>query len=328
MKNRFPAVRATIMAMGVLACAASAGPVAAAPDDCDRACLKDHVDQVLAGLLHHDASSLPLAEHYRSIFNGKPDKPGEGEIWRVIDKIDFHQYVPDPKSGQIAFFGVAEQDRKRGTLFLRLAVAHGKLTDIELIAGNRILGGVPGLISPNPFYDYVLPPAQRRTREQLIAIADSYFQGLQVHDGSKVPVSADCRRFEDGVQTSLNAVFMPLPCNGLQPFTYMDATANRMYPVVDVERGLVVGQMVIQVSKAAGPPSAPPPSSAAEKSAAAAAVAATEANVAAGMIMPFNEFRNKPHDTIIHELFKIVDGRIIEIQTIRLDRPYGWGGGW
>jgi hypothetical protein len=46
------------------------------------------------------------------------------------------------------------------------------------------------------------------------------------------------------------------------------------------------------------------------------------------MVMPYNEFRNKPHDTIIHELFKVVDGKITEIQTIRLDRPHGWGGGW
>jgi hypothetical protein len=142
---------------------------------------------------------------------------------------------------------------------------------------------------------------------------------LERHDGSQVPVSADCRRFEDGVQTSLNPVFLPLACNDFAPFSYMDKTANRLYPIVDVERGLVLGQMVIQVSKAAGPPSAPPPGTAG---------APFQVNPASGMVMPANEFRHQPHDTLIHELFKIVDGKITEIQAIRLDRPYGWGGGW
>ena len=232
----------------------------------------------------------------------------------------YRQSVVDPTSGQAALFAVAAEDHKRGTLFARLKLAHGKVVELETITGERVIDGVPGLISPNPFFNYVLPPAQRRTREQLIAIADSYFEGLQRHDGSQVPVSEDCRRFEDGVQTSLNPVFLPLACNDFAPFKYMDKTANRLYPIVDVERGLVLGQMVIQVSQAAGPPSGPLPG--------AGSAPPHVVNSATGMVMPANEFRHKPHDTIIHELFKVVDGRITEIQTIRLDRPYGWGGGW
>ncbi|MGH7169144.1 MAG: hypothetical protein ACRELG_02560 [Gemmataceae bacterium] len=322
MKTLLSGSAATTAALCMLALATSARADAASR--CDRACLKGHVDQYLQALLAHDPSTLPLAANYKAIYNGKPTKVGQDASWKTLDQIAYHQYVMDPKTEEAAFFGVAVQHQKRGTLFLRLAVRNGKLTFIETIAGKRTLSGVPGLISPNPFFNYVLPPSQRHTRKQLIAIANSYFQGLQDHDGSKVPVSRDCRRFEDGVQTSLNPVFMPLACNDFRPFTYMDATADRIYPIVDVARGLVLGQMVIRVSKAAGPPSGPPPGSASG----AKAGRRYFPSPASGMVMPPNPYFRKPHDTIIHELFKVVNGKITEIQTIRLDRPYGWGGGW
>ena len=294
-----------------------------AASDCDRACLQGHLDQFINAVLKHEPAALPLASGAKVIHNGKPDEQLADEgLWKNTESITYRQSVLDPGAGQAALFAVAAADHKRGTLFVRLKVEHGKLAVIETIAGERVLDGVPGLISPNPLFNYVLPQQQRRSREQLVAIADSYFEGLEKHDGSKVPISDDCRRMEDGVQTSLNPVFLPLTCNDFAPFKYMDKTANRLYPIVDVERGLVLGQMVIQVSQAAGPPSAPPPG------AAGGAGAPYQVNPATGMVMPANEFRRKPHDTIIHELFKVVDGRITEIQTIRLDRQYGWGGGW
>ncbi len=311
-----------MVALGAPAHADAAPPAAAGR--CDRACLEGYVQQYLRALLAHDPGALPLAAHYRALYNGKPTRVGEDPSWQRIDQIAYHQYVMDPTTEQAAFFGVAVHDQKRGTLFLRLAVRHGELTFIETIAGKRTLGGVPGLISPNPFFNYVLPPSQRRSRRQLIAIANRYFQGLQDHDGADVPVSHDCRRFEDGVQTSLNPVFMPIACNDFRPFTYIDATADRIFPIVDVARGLVLGQMVIRVSKAAGPPAAPltgPQTRAQGKR-------PYVPSPLSGMVMAPDRYFRKPHDTIIHELFKIVNGRITEIQTIRLDRPYGWGGGW
>lgn len=314
------------MAILAAACAGvlSLTSAPASAQACDRACLKGYMDQYLDALVRHEASKLPVAAGATIIYNGKPAKL-DSEIWKVVDNIHFRQYVMDPTTEEVALFGVAVQDYKRGTLFVRLAVKGGKLTVIEQVAGERTQDGVPGLISPNPFYDYVLPPNQRRSRKELIRIADSYFEGLEKHTGKAVPISADCRRFEDGVQTTLNPVFLPLSCNDFGPFGYMDATANRLYPIVDVARGLVLGQMVIQVSQAAGPPTAPVGAAA---SRAPQRPARPPVNPISGMIMPGNEFRGKPHDTIIHELFKIVDGKITEIQTIRLDRPYGWGGGW
>ncbi len=280
---------------------------------CDRACLISHADRFLEALVAHDPTSLILASNVRVTVNGEIEAPG-GPTWALIDEITFHQYVADPSTGQVAFYGVAEEgEGLRGTLFLRLKVEQDKLSEIELILGERRLDGVPGLISPNPLFNYILPESQRRDRETLIAIADSYFEGLEIHDGSAVPVTSDCRRFEDGVQTSLNPVFMPVACNTFSPFTYMDRTANRSYPVVDVARGLVLGQMVIEVSTPKGPP---------------ATSDRRSVNPISGMVMPPSDMRSQPRNTIIRELFKVVDGQIMEIQTVRLDRPYGTGDGW
>jgi hypothetical protein len=263
-----------------------------------RAYLTSFVDTFLDGLLKHDASKLPLAPNCRTTFNGK-EATLDGEIWQCIDKISFRQYLADPEAGQVVFFGIAEEVGKRGTFFLRLKVVDGRLTELEMLAGDRMPNGALGLISVNPLYDCVLPLAHQRSREQLVAIADSYFEGLERHDGANVPVTPDCRRFEDGVQTSLNPMGRNTLANDLSSYDYMDRVKERFYPIVDIERGLVFGGMVIEVSK--------PPT-----------------HTFASTSPLFFE----PHDTIIREIFKVIDGRIAEIQAIRLDRPYMWGGGW
>ena len=182
----------------------------------------------------------------------------------------------------------------------------------------RTPDGVSGLTSPNRLFEYVLPRNQRRSRAELVGIADSYCEGLEKHTSGKPPISEDCRRIEDGVQTSLNPVFVQLTCNDFSPFTYITKIDQRIYPIVDAERGLVLAQVVLKVPVVA----AAPPANAN------AAPARPAVNPVSGMVLPPSEWRSKPRDTIIHELFKVIDGKIVEIQTIRLDRPPGTGGGW
>lgn len=289
----------------------------AAADTCNRACLQGYMDRYLEALVKHDVAAVPLAAHARVIHNGLASGV-DNEDWKLIDGIAYRQYAVDPTTGEVALIGVANENFKRGTLFVRLAVEKQKLTLVETIAGGRTPDGVPGLISPNPLFDYTLPAKQRRSRQELIAIADGYFTGLEQHVSGKTPVSADCRRIEDGVQTSINPVFVQLPCNDFRPFTYIVKVDQRIYPIVDQERGLVLGQVVLKV-----PEVAPPPAASAN-----AAPTRPSVNPVSGMVLPPSEWRSKPRDTIIHELFKVIDGKIVEIQTIRLDRPYGTGGGW
>ena len=103
-----------------------------------------------------------------------------------------------------------------------------------------------------------IPPAQRLTRQQMIAIADGYFTGLQKNDGKGIgstgtyPFTNDCHRIENGSPTTN----VPPPANqkpGTINLFSMDCLAqfkmglyyvvqnihSRRYPLVDQERGVV-----------------------------------------------------------------------------------------
>lgn len=175
-------------------------------------------------------------------------------------------------------------------------------------AGHSYLN-LRGLAAPNPYFEEVLPKESRSTREQLIAIADSYFEGLEKHSGAAVQTAPKCRRFENGNQTSLNPLGNNWPCDEMDDYVYMDKIKERRFPIVDVERGVVVGAMVIEVSK----PKAP-------------AVPIT--NPGTGPNPQSIPLFSRPHDTLIQEVFKISNGKIQEINVIRQDMPYRWGGGW
>ena len=49
----------------------------------------------------------------------------------------------------------------------------------------------------------MVPPAQRRTREELMKIVNTYFTGIENNAGDKPPIfSSHCQRLEDGHPTS------------------------------------------------------------------------------------------------------------------------------
>src|SRR5581483_11241682 len=91
-------------------------------------------------------------------------------------------------------------------------VAH-RITEIESI-GARLgatLGGGPSGVprtdqlgdAPRPQFVTPLPPDKRRTREQLTAIANAYFTGIENNSGDEPPPFADdCLRLENGTQTT------------------------------------------------------------------------------------------------------------------------------
>ncbi|EGX99487.1 hypothetical protein AZA_90291 [Nitrospirillum viridazoti Y2] len=269
------------------------------------------MDQYIDAIPTHDRKDLPVAKNVRETVNGRVSDAQSDYFWKLIDGVPYRQVAADPSSGQVALLGVVTEAGARGPYWLRLKIQNRQIVDIEQIIGERSAGGVPGLVSPNPYFDQILPEKSRSTREQLLAIADGYFEGLQRHDGSAVQSAPGCRRFENGNQTSINPLGNNWPCNQMDDYLYMDKIKERRFPVVDVERGIVVGAMVIEVSKpkalplstgisAAGQPSQP-------------------------QAIPLF---GRPHDTLIQEIFKVSDGKIQEINVIRLDMPYRWGSGW
>jgi hypothetical protein len=100
-----------------------------------------------------------------------------------------------------------------------------------------------------PVLHEVLPESARMPRAELIALADGYFSTLERNDGTlRTRFHPQCNRVENGVQTTHNPdiAFLPsarLGCEAqfrLGIYRYDDRLRARRYPLVDVERGLVL----------------------------------------------------------------------------------------
>jgi uncharacterized protein (DUF305 family) len=89
MKNKFLAITAVavVFLVGVTMSDRStslirveAAPLAASSNSCDRACLKNMVDQYIAAMVKHDPSGLPVAADYKFTENTAAIQIGDG-LW-------------------------------------------------------------------------------------------------------------------------------------------------------------------------------------------------------------------------------------------------------
>jgi hypothetical protein len=239
---------------------ASANSVAAAT--CDRACLETTLDRYLGALVKHDPAAAPLGLAFRQTENAVVTLPGAG-LWRsvtALGRLDRRYF--DSTTEQAAYFGTLEEAAGAAIVTLRLKVEDRKITEAEWVVNRK---GDPG-IGPNAgaqadaaFYDpdYLLahappqrtiPKAERHTRSELVAIANSYFDGLSAHNGKLIVAHPGCVRIENGSLTTQR----PIPgggetdCTAEGPMTNIYAVTARRYPVVDEQAGAVLALAMFQ----------------------------------------------------------------------------------
>lgn len=208
----------------------------------------------------HDPSGAPLARNVRYTENGV-ELPLPDGLWRTLESVGAYRLVvADPKESTVGFFAKATENGAPLLLATRLRVSKGKIAEIESIGarlGATIGGGPSGLAredrlgdAPRPQFTTPLPATQRHTREQLAAIVNSYFTGIENNTGAKPPpFAADCVRIENGTQTTGRPVAAgaePGPLNfgcseafGLGYYREDTRLRNRRILAVDPERGLV-----------------------------------------------------------------------------------------
>lgn len=220
----------------------TAGAMPVEPDasvdmPCDRACLIELTSAYLEALVARDAASLPLAPDARFTENGA-ELPLTAGLWAVASSLSgYRQDFAEVAAGQCASFVKLEDDEGAVLLAVRLAVVDRRITEIETIvarSGEATFFSPGNLTAADPIYDAELDPAQRRTREQLIATVDLYFEGLEAGDGSMVPFDSDASRTENGVVTASGPSI-----SNLSAFSYIGEITRR-YALVDDERGVVL----------------------------------------------------------------------------------------
>jgi hypothetical protein len=189
------------------------GTPAGAQATCDRACLRATLDRYLAAVIKHDPGAAPLRLGFRQTENALVVAPGGG-VWKTASGLGALQrrYL-DPVSGQAAYFGILEEGAQSAVVTLRLRVEDRAVSEAEWYLarpGDPGLNGPPqpgrgpaNLFNPeyltaNPPPERVVPRTQRTPRASLLAIVNSYFDGISAHDGSVVLAHRGCTRVENG----------------------------------------------------------------------------------------------------------------------------------
>ena len=229
---------------------------------CDRVCLKAALDQYLNAVVQHKPAAAPLSVGFRQTENAMVRRPGTG-LWqsaKALGKLQRRYF--DPDSGQAGYFGTFEEASGPAIATLRLKVEDRKITEAEWVLsrkGDPGLGPLGGGQANAAYYDpdyliahapveRVVPKSERVSRADLIAITNSYFDGLSAHDGKLILAHPGCVRVENGTLTTQRA----LQGGGQTDCTSEGAMANifavtaRRYPIVDEEAGAVLGLVLFE----------------------------------------------------------------------------------
>lgn len=247
-----------LVVVGAAACSASAYAAG-----CDRECLKTALDQYLGAVIAHKPSAAPLAIGFRETENAKVTRPGSG-LWqsaKALGKLQRRYF--DPETAQAGYFGTLDEAAGPAIVTLRLKVDDRKITEAEWVISRKgdpglgpLGGGQANAAYNDPAYliahappEQIVPKAGRLSRADLIAITNSYFDGLSAHDGSLIRAHPGCVRVENGNLTTQR----PDPdglgttdCTSKGAMRNIFAVTARRYPIVDEEAGAVLGIVIFQ----------------------------------------------------------------------------------
>ena len=302
-------------ALLLLGCISIAHAQSRQEDVCDRACLEGFVNVYLDALVAKDPSRLPLTPDARYTENGIELKLGDGMWGPVIELGDYKFYFADPQAGQVGFFGSLKEHGHPAELGLRLKVVNRRISEIEAFVIRSTARGTFSAIDKLKIAPIMLQPltaSQKRSRQELIRIANSYFEGMVNGTDAATPFADDCMRIENGVVTANNPegerAMWRMTC-GEQFATgltkVVTGVRERRYPIVDEERGLVYAMVRFDHHGR-------------NKS-----IVWND-----GSVHPVNTPFDEPFSFQIGELFKIQDGRIKHIEALVFPVPYKMPTGW
>lgn len=273
---------------------------------CSRDCLIDTMNLYLDTMIvSKDFRILKIAPNVKITENGAVIPPGEG-FWKSAQSIIYQQIFADAATGEVGVHAVANESGRLAIFAMRLKVARNGISEIETVVsrtGQASLFAPEALVLPDPLFSEVVPLEQRVSRQQMVAAANSYYEGLEHADGSHVAAAPGCYRTENGVQMQkVPGLARAGHCSaGLDTLDYIRPIHNRRYPLVDEERGLVWAIALLDVQ--GSPPTLD----------------------AAGRV---TRVARDPRTILVCELFKIAGGKLRRIDVVMRNIPLGAGSGW
>lgn len=286
------------------------------PQDCDRACLNGIVGDYMKALAKRDPSGLPLARDVRYSENDVVMPLGKHGIWATATGVAPTALIAaDPSQGGVAWVGAVDEHGAPVYFGVRLAVRDRRITEIESVvvrnSGLPLPWGDFTKFAHDPAFGQALEDTQRRPRERLRAVADSYFNTVELNDGIVfAPFHEDCGRIENGILTTRQSALTG-PGGGdassispgceaqfkLGIYRINKRIRDRRYPIIDEERGVVVATGFFDHAN----------------------------SFDRYKLTDGREMRTAlkwPNSISLIEAFKIVDGRIYRIETVFSYVPY------
>lgn len=223
----------------------------------DRQDLVDLMEQYLAALAKHDPSAVPLSDNVKLVENTEVIPIGKG-LWETSTggPTQFKIFVADPVAGQVGFMGVIEENQKPTIASVRLKWEKGKITEIDhLVVHSGDMPLNPNMSAVRPGLLQPVEPFERVPREEMLKIANSYYEAIIHDDGTIAPFADESQRRENGgitandqTQTPEEAakddfsVFRKMKCSdqlSTGVMSYITDINRRRLLAVDEEMGLV-----------------------------------------------------------------------------------------
>jgi len=305
--------------------AAQSAQAQPAPIPCERTCMEDLATRLLDAMVAHDATRLPLAPDARYTEIGQAMGFDNG-LWQTASKVGAYRHVlADPQSGQFGLFATLDENGHGVTLGARVKLHLGLISEVEVVT-YRVGAGpawndagyakLEEMRTPLPLWTATIPPAQRKTRQELVQIANHYFSAIENNDGKgHYPFTEDCNRMENGTYTSNNPGLVrmgdvdigAMGCReGFETGLYGIVTEvhDRRFPIVDEERQAV---MAFGIFDHRG--------------------CKRELTMPDGRVVPINGF-NRPSSILLAEAFKVQGDLIQQVQAVGTSVPYHSDTGW
>lgn len=294
------------------------------PAPCSVKCLDTSMDQYLDALIQHKPGNVKHAVKFKYTENGEPLKLGEG-LWRKISSIGkYHRVFYDSLSQQAVFIGVVNEGTEPAIAAVRIGVEGGRIVEIEHIVarkGSHPLFAPDKLGAADPTLTESIDQDQRVSRTRMVAIANSYLDGIEQHSSANIKAAETCQRVENGVQTTNRPGGASRNCqDSANVLTYIKAVQNRRFPIVDPEHGIVVATFLFDIPGE----TAPPPPTAAEASPA-EAPSEGESTPSPAASPPV---AREPRTLLLTEWFRIDHGAIQHIEAVMHNLPHGSKSGW
>jgi hypothetical protein len=183
-------------------------PSAVVATDCDYKCLTDFVRGYMDALAKRDVTRARFASNVRFTENNVELSLGHEGLWATVSGVAPNALIAaDVTTGMGAWIGTVEENGDPAYYGMRLRVQDKQITEVETIvvrrAGLPLPFGDVKKLTHDPAFNEVLPPEQRRPRERLRAVADSYFNTVELNDGIVfAPFDDECARTENGIVTT------------------------------------------------------------------------------------------------------------------------------